>query len=150
MSTSEERALNDLKVDFIHQQIAGTDKDALEYVQLLSFCARIADDVADEPTSVSADALLAIIEILFIRIPVNKFFCKHRDFLLSQHVVMWNAWEASNILEKGDHTDQIYAHVLRDYFNEIAPLVALLTQGHDKMKEVNSLIRSLFKKELGE
>jgi hypothetical protein len=63
---------------------------------------------------------------------------------------MWNAWEASNILFTGDETDKIYAHVLRDYINELLPLVALLTQGHDKMKEVNGLIRSLFKKELGE
>jgi hypothetical protein len=63
---------------------------------------------------------------------------------------MWNAWEASNILDKGDEVDKIYAHVLRDQVNEILPLIALLTQGHDKMKEINGLIRTLFKKQLGE
>ncbi len=54
------------------------------------------------------------------------------------------------MLDSGDATDKIYAHVLRDYVNELLPLVALLTQGYDKMKEINGLIRSLFKKELGE
>ena len=63
---------------------------------------------------------------------------------------MWNAWEASNSLSTGDHLDKIYAHVLRDYINEILPLVGLLTQGHDKMKEINGAIRSLFKKQLGD
>jgi hypothetical protein len=63
---------------------------------------------------------------------------------------MWNAWEISNVLESGDSVDKIYAHVLRDYINEVLPLVALLTQGYFKMKEINVAVRSLFKKQLGE
>jgi hypothetical protein len=150
MSDSQERLLNDRKVDFINQQVAAEDKDALEYLQLLSRCARIVDDIFDEPETILPNDLLTTIEILFVRIPSNLFYIKHRDLLFSQHLTMWNAWEASNILFTGDETDKIYAHVLRDYINELLPLVALLTQGHDKMKEVNGLIRSLFKKELGE
>jgi hypothetical protein len=87
---------------------------------------------------------------LFVRLPSNSFYIQHQQALHSQHITIWNTWEASNVLAEGDQTDKIYAHVLRDYVNELLPLVALLTQGHDKMKEVNGLIRSLFKKELGE
>jgi hypothetical protein len=150
MSTLIERKKNESKVNLISKLAAGEDQDAFEYLMLLSSWARITDDVFDEFENITQNKVLTAIEILFIRIPSNLFFKKHRDILFSQHVSMWNAWEASNILERGDKTDQIYAHVLRDYINEILPLVALLTQGHTKMKQVNSTVRSLFKKELGE
>jgi len=150
MSTLAERDQNLLKVNLISKLAAGENQDALEYLTLLSSLSRITDDVFDEFENVTKNNVLTAIEILFIRMPANLFFKKHQDILFSQHVSMWNAWEASNILEKGDKTDQIYAHVLRDYINEILPLVALLTQGHTKMKQVNSTVRSLFKKELGE
>lgn len=150
MSTQTEREQNDLKVDFIISTVAGTNKDALEYLTFIAACSRIVDDVFDEFTFVKQNDLLTLIELLFIRIPANKFYRDNQDLLFAHHITMWNAWEASNMLSDGDKTDQIYAHVLRDYINEILPLVALITQGYNKMKEVNSLIRSLFKKELGE
>ena len=150
MSTVHERLLNDKKVDYAQNLAAGNDTDALSYLKLIAYCARLADDIADEPDSVSQVQLLGLVETLFIKLPSNSFYIKHNDKLLSQHITIWNTWEASNVLDSGDSTDKIYAHVLRDYVNELLPLVALLTQGHDKMKEVNGLIRSLFKKELGE
>lgn len=150
MSTQLERKENNLKVDFIIDTAAGADEDAFEYLTFLAACARIVDDLFDEFSNVKQNDLLNLIELLFVRIPANKFYRTNQNLLFGQHVTMWNAWEASNILAKGDATDQIYAHVLRDYINEVLPLVALITQGYNKMKEVNSLIRSLFKKELGE
>lgn len=150
MSTKQEREENENKANFIIEQAAGSNLDALEYLTLISASSRIADDVFDEFENVTRNNVLTVIEILSVRIPLNKFFRENQDLLLSQHISMWNAWEASNMLDKGDTTDKIYAHVLRDYLNEILPVVALITQGHNKMKEVNSMIRSLFKKELGE
>jgi hypothetical protein len=114
----------------------------------LSQALRTIDDIYDEFEIVTQNELLAVVEILFVRLPSNKFYQENRECLFSQHVSMWNAWEISNVLYLGDSLDKLYAHVLRDYVNEILPLVALITQGHVKMKEVNSLIRSLFKKEL--
>ena len=136
MSSAKEREENDLKVDFIIGQAAGTDENAVEYLTLLSQALRTIDDIYDE------------VEILFVRLPSNKFYQENRECLFSQHVSMWNAWEISNVLYSGDDLDKLYAHVLRDYVNEILPVVALITQGHAKMKEINSLIRPLFKKEL--
>jgi hypothetical protein len=148
MSSVEERKENNLKVDFIIDHAAGCDKDAIEYLTLLAQAVRIIDDVYDEVETVTQDQLLTVIEVLFIRIPSNKFYREHQDLLFSQHISMWNAWEISNVLYLGDNLDKLYAHVLRDYINEILPVVALITQGHAKMKEINSLIRPLFKKEL--
>ena len=148
MSSTEERKENDLKVDFIIGQAAGTDENAVEYLTLLSQALRTIDDIYDEYEIVTQNELLAVVEILFVRLPSNKFYQENRECLFSQHVSMWNAWEISNVLYSGDDLDKIYAHVLRDYVNEILPVVALITQGHAKMKEINSLIRPLFKKEL--
>ena len=148
MSSTEERKENDLKVDFIIGQAAGTDKNAVEYLTLLSQALRTIDDIYDEYEIVTQNELLAVVEILFVRLPSNKFYQENRECLFSQHVSMWNAWEISNVLYRGDDLDKIYAHVLRDYVNEILPVVALIKQGHAKMKEINSLIRPLFKKEL--
>ena len=82
--------------------------------------------------------------------PYNPFFQKHRDTLQSQHVSMYNAWMAANKWADGDETDQIYSHVWRDSIHEVIPLVALLTQGPDKMENVSLKVRTLFKKKLGE
>jgi hypothetical protein len=150
MSTLQERFQNDQKVEFIAKEVAGENIAAFEYVMLLAAAVRIIDDIFDEFNSVSESTCRSVVEILFIKIPANKFYRKHQDLLFSHHISMWNAWEASNVLNEGDPVDKIYAHVLRDYVNEILPLVALLTQGHDKMKEINGLIRTLFKKQLGE
>ena len=150
MSDNQQRQENNSKVAFVISVAAGENKDAAEYLSLLSKTARIADDIFDQDQALTQNDLLFLVEALFIRIPSNKFYKQNQEALLSQHITIWNAWEISNVLANGDNTDQIYAHVLRDYINECLPLVALLTQGHDKMKEVNGLIRSLFKKELGE
>ena len=150
MSTPQEREVNDKKVQFIISEAAGNDVNAIEYLALLAAWARITDDIYDEYENISRDNVLAAIEISFLRIPNNKFFKQHQEALGSQHISLWNAWEASNVLGNGDDTDKIYAHVLRDYINEILPVVACLTQGHSKMKEVNMMIRQLFKKELGD
>ena len=150
MSDFAQRQENDRKVNFMIDEVCGADADAKEYLILLAGLARIVDDISDDFEMLSQNTILAAVEILFIRIPSNSFYKKNQDILFSQHLSMWNAWEASNVLDAGDVVDKIYAHVLRDYINELYPVVALLTQGHDKMKETNGSIRSLFKKNLGE
>lgn len=150
MSDSQERKELESKVSFVIQEAAGDNQAASEYLQMLSFCGRIVDDIFDEDAELNQENLLTLAEILFVRLPSNSFYKEHQNFLFSQHVVMWNAWDISNVLDKGSPTEKIYAHVLRDYINEVLPLVALLTQGHNKMKDINGLVRKLFQKELGD
>lgn len=150
MSSPQEREELDKKVDFIIKEAAGENPAASEYLYMLSTCSRIVDDIFDQDVEVTRQNLLTLTEILFVRIPSNTFYRAHQDFLFSQHVVMWNAWDISNVLIDGNQIDKIYAHVLRDYIHEILPLVALLTQGHNKMKNISSLVRTLFHKELGD
>jgi hypothetical protein len=150
MSSPQEREELDKKIDFIIKEAAGENPAASEYLYMLSTCSRIVDDIFDQDIEVTRQNLLTLTEVLFVRIPSNTFYREHQDFLFSQHVVMWNAWDISNVLIDGNQTDKIYAHVLRDYIHEILPLVALLTQGHNKMKDISSLVRTLFHKELGD
>jgi len=113
-------------------------------------CSRCLDDIFDADHPVSREELLEVFEYLLIKIPTNPFFTEYRETLLSQHVSMYNAWIAANEWDKGDETDKIYAHVWRDTHHELVPIVALLTQGHEKMKEISDLIRKTFKKKLGD
>ena len=48
MSTPKEREENSLKADFIIKKAAGGNESAEEYLQMLSTCSRIVDDIFDE------------------------------------------------------------------------------------------------------
>ena len=88
--------------------------------------------------------------VIVLKIPTNAFYIRHQDVLMSQHLSMWNAWMASNKWENGDDTEKVYSHVWRYTVHEIFPVIALLTQGFDKMQIVSQEVRQLFKTNLGE
>tara|TARA_R100001082_G_scaffold97866_1_gene65877 strand:- start:1764 stop:2216 length:453 start_codon:yes stop_codon:yes gene_type:complete len=150
MTTLKERKDLGKKTLEIISSAAGTDGFALDYLWMWARCSRCLDDIFDDDHPVSREELLEVFEYLLIKIPTNPFFTEYRETLLSQHVSMYNAWMAANEWDKGDKTDRIYAHVWRDTHHELVPIVALLTQGHEKMKEISDLIRKTFKKDLGD
>ena len=150
MSTPEERATDRPKGIYIIQEAAGEDKDAEEYLHMLMYVLRRYDDIYDKDNFVSREEVLEVIETLFLKIPTNAFYIRHQDVLMSQHLSMWNAWMASNKWENGDDTEKVYSHVWRYTVHEIFPVIALLTQGFDKMQIVSQEVRQLFKTNLGE
>jgi len=150
MTNAKEREVIDDKSFDVIQKAAGKDKQAAEYLWMIARITRVMDDVYDQDQEVTREDLLEVFDYLFIKLPTNKFFNMHRSTLLSQHISMWNAWMAANRREKGDDTDQIYAHVWRDTHHEVVPIVALLTQGHKQMYIVSEYIRRIFKNKLGE
>ena len=150
MTTQEERSAYEEATHAIIKEAAGKNMAAAHYLWNLACISRTIDDIYDQDQEVTREQMLEAIEYLLIEMPFNPFFVQHRDTLQSQHVSMYNAWMAANLWERGDETEQIYAHVWRDLFQEILPLVALLTQGTKKMNEVSLKVRQLFKKQLGE
>ncbi len=150
MSTKEEREVLDKKAAKMIELASGNNTDAAQYLYMLSRITRVLDDVFDNDQVITREEHLEVLEYLFVRLPTNPFFIRHQDVLLSQHLSMFNAWMAANIAEKGDDTDQIYAHVWRDTIHEIIPIIALLTQGYDAMPPISLEVRKLFKKQLGE
>lgn len=99
MSDFSQRQENDRKVSFMIDEVCENDAEAKEYLTLMAGLARAVDDIADNFEMLSHNTILAVVEILFIRIPSNSFYKKNQDILFSQHLSMWNAWEASNVLE---------------------------------------------------
>ena len=150
MTTLEERkVLGKATIDII-SEAAGEDGFALEYLWMWARMSRTLDDIFDDDQVVTREELLEVFEYMFVKMPTNPFFNEYKDVLTSQHVSMYNAWMAANAWEQGDEVDQIYAHVWRDAHHEVVPIVALLTQGYEKMKEISDLIRKTFKKKLGD
>jgi|TARA_R100001082_G_scaffold62913_1_gene35276 hypothetical protein len=150
MTTQQEREIFSERTEEIIREAAGKNKFAYQYLNKLMNITRIIDDMYDNDQTVTASDILGSLEFIVLELPYNPFFMKHRDSLTSQHVSMYNAWMAANIWGQGDETDKIYAHVWRDTHHEVVPLVALLTQGPEKMRYVSMKIRQLFKKHLGE
>ena len=150
MTTKKEREIIEEKSNKIIELAAGGDTNAAQYLWMLARITRVLDDVFDNDQVITREEHLEVLEYLFVRLPTNPFFIRHQDVLLSQHLSMFNAWMAANVAEKGDGTDQIYAHVWRDTLHEVVPIVALLTQGYDAMPPISQEIRTLFKKQLGE
>ena len=150
MTTQQEREVIEKKSNKIIELASGGDEHATQYLWMLARITRVLDDVFDNDQVITREEHLEVLEYLFVRLPTNPFFIRHQDVLLSQHLSMFNAWMAANVAEKGDDTDQIYAHVWRDTLHEVIPIVALLTQGYDAMPPISQEVRKLFKKQLGE
>ena len=150
MSTQKERETMRHIANSIIDEASKGDVFAKGYLLMISRITRLIDDIYDQDTEVSRENLLEVLQYLFIELPVNPFFNEYRDMLLSQHVSMYNAWQAANVYEKGDEVDRVYAHVWRDTCNEIVPIVALLIGGYEHMVAMSFKTRQLFKKQLGE
>jgi hypothetical protein len=150
MTTPKEREQNQPAASKILDAAAGKNQSAREYLSMIAESARLLDDIYDGDYPITKKNLLEVLEILAIRIPTNKFYRQHQDFLLSQHLSMYNAWNASNEAEKGDELSKIYAHVWRDSIEELIPVVALLCKGPAHMKHISSIMRKVFMKQLGD
>ena len=150
MTTQKERDYYTELTKEIIKDAAGKNKFAYDYLWKLMCISRTVDDIYDLDQKITRNQLLEAIGYLLFEMPYNPFFMKHRETLSSQHVSMHNAWMAANLWQDGDEVDKIYAHVWRDTHHEVVPLVALLTQGPEKMREVSFKIRQMFKKKLGE
>ncbi len=150
MSTPEEREVDLKKATYIIKESCGGDTNAEEYLWMLADVWRTLDDIYDQDEVVTREHMLGALEILFLKIPTNMFYIRNQDIILSQHLSMWNAWIASNKWEDGDTTEKIYSHVWRYTIHEVVPIVALITQGYEKMNIISDKIRKLFKTKLGE
>ena len=146
MSTEKEREINKKTLLPFIKEVVGDNLAAQEYLYSLAKAMRIIDDIYDQDYPVSKNQLIETIKTFILTIPMNSFYRKHQDLLLSHHITMWNTWSISNDLYKQGELDKVYAHVIRDYCYEIFVLVALLTQGEKHMNKINKLIRNVIKK----
>lgn len=140
-TTSQRQVIHDKTSDMI-RKAAGDDTDAFDYLATIFFTTRVIDDVVDNDKEIKHDTYFQALEQLVVNLHLNKFFRKNYDMLVSQHVTIWNTWLAANKYEVEGHTiDKLHARTWRLYVNELLPLVAYLTQGFKKMKELDNDVR---------
>ena len=142
MTTDAQREVIHNKTAAMMNKAAGNDMDAFEYLATIFFATRVIDDVVDNDKEIKHETYFTAMEALFVNLHMNKFFRDNYDMLVSQHITIWNTWLAANKYEiEGEDIDKVHARVWRLYIDELLPLVAYLTQGYDKMKELDNDIR---------
>ena len=124
------------------------NKDAEAYLRLIAYSARVIDDLVDRDVPVSNEQICKAFFSLTCSLYQNAFFKKHFNQLTATWTVAFNAWMDSNAWSKGSELEKTYAHVLRDYVNELCPLVAFLTGDYEAMRDVSLKIRTSFIKEV--
>lgn len=149
VSTLAERKVNDRVIAEVVSKVAGKDAEARQFLMTVAQVARVVDDVcdADNPHLTRAQMVDAFFRLLTL--PLNEFYRQHMHTLTVQLALAFNAWQDANVMqESGVALERLYAHVLRDYVNEICQAVALLTGGEEHMRRVSPEIRRVFLKEL--
>ena len=123
---------------------AGDNKDAFNYLIQQGYCTRIIDNLYDQDYPPTNEELMDAFKLLASVIPSNPFYQEHIKTLQPVATMAWEAWEQSNRLSKLTCTDRVYAHVIRDQILHMNELVALLTQGYEKMVEVRKGLEHSF------
>ena len=123
MTTPTQREVIHNKTADMITRAAGDNNDAFDYLAFIFQATRVIDDVVDNDKEISHKSYFTCMENLFVRLHTNKFFA------------------ANHAEEKGELIDKVHARTWRLYIDELLPLVALLTQGYDKMKELDNDIR---------
>tara|TARA_R100001510_G_scaffold3185_1_gene2515 strand:+ start:84 stop:587 length:504 start_codon:yes stop_codon:yes gene_type:complete len=123
---------------------AGDNKHAFDYLIQQGYCIRIFDNLYDQDYPPTREELLDVTRLLFSVMPSNPFYQEHIKTLQPIATMAWESWEQANKLCELSCTDRIYAHVFRDQFNQMNEIVALLTQGYEKMLEVKQGLEHTF------
>ena len=71
MTTPKERLDNNVVAEKLARMCAGDNQDALDYLYMISSITRVIDDIYDQDQVVNRDTLLSILEMLFIKLPIN-------------------------------------------------------------------------------
>jgi hypothetical protein len=147
MSTDIEREDIGKNLGVIIPMCCNGNKDAEEYLRMVCFSVRIMDDAIDKDREIKEEDLYESYFYLFSGLASNLFYLQNIQALASVQTVAFNAWMDATEWEKGNNEQRRYASVIRDYINEICPLVAHLTGGYKLMREVSLVIRESFMKE---
>lgn len=149
MSTPAERTANNAALTDVINLAAKRDGEAAQYLAQMAYAARILDDLYDGDRPVDQSQLVRLSQILLVEIHRQPFFARHRDYLTACHQIALNAWfDANEMATAPERIKQLYAHVLRDTINELAPAVAYLVGGWDHARAVSRVMREKFMKEL--
>lgn len=149
MGTIEERKANDVSMNEMAKICAKGNKDAESYLLSLSYAMRIFDDLIDKDYPVSDKQICRAFFILMAELWLNPFFRRHAYLLIPLHIASYNAFMESNLWAKSeDKLKKIYAHVMKDFVDEIFGMVAFLAGGYNHMREMSLKTKEIFLEEI--
>lgn len=145
MGTIDERKMNDDLVDTLVELSSNGNKEAKNYLSLFAYVIRVFDDLIDKDYPVSDAQICRAFFILMAELWMNPFFLRNHRLLIPLHIASVNAFMDSNVwLQDKDELKKMYAHVIKDFVNEILGMVAFLTGGYNHMRNVSLKMRELF------
>ena len=151
MGTVEERKRNDELVDKLVEMASNGNGDAKRYLSLFAYTVRVFDDLIDKDYPVTDKQICRSFFILMAELWLNPFFIRNHKILISLHIVAVNAFLDSNIwMEDDEVLKRIYAHVMKDFVNEILVMVSFLTGGYKNMRRFSLEMRDLCKEDIEE
>lgn len=145
MGTVNERKINDIFVRTTIDLCANGDSDAKNYLLSIGYVSRVFDDLIDKDHPVADEQICRAFFILLAELWLNPFFVKNSQLLIPLHIASYNSFVDSNTWSKSDdRLKQIYAHVMKDFANEILGTVAFLTGGFCAMEKASIMVKELF------
>lgn len=124
-------------------------EEAYQYLVLISKLFRIWDDLWDGDRKVSKEDADDVFKKLTFDLSKNSFFAKNRAVLEAFIFLAWNAWQDSNEWKGSEDTVKgVCAWFIRDFCNEVVPLVAWLAGGTNHARTVSLKCREFYLKHL--
>ncbi len=109
---------------------------------------RVFDDLIDKDYVVSPEQICRAFFELLGGLWLNPFFIQNAQTLIPLHIASYNAFMDSNAWEDKDRLRRLYAHVMKDYINELMGLVAFLTGGYSHMRQCSLKVKEVFLEEV--
>jgi len=126
-------------------------QDAYAVLVMLSHIFRSWDNVWDGDQPVTREILNDVLSDLAFELSHNAFWQQHEAVLQAQIFIAWNAWMDANTWQQDGTTAQRYcAFFIRDYCNELVPLVAWLCGGKAHARTISLKVRERYVAELME
>ena len=131
------------------KEVSVGNNDAFDYLLIMSKVFRSWDDLYDEDRLVTKETANECFSALSFDLSRNKFFVENRQALEAFVFIAWNAWMDSNEWKANvDKMKGLCAWFIRDWCNEIMPLVAWLVGGAEHARAISLKCREMYLKEL--
>ncbi|WP_203234813.1 hypothetical protein [Modicisalibacter coralii] len=124
------------------------DRDAVEFIGIISDIAHVWDDLIDRDHPVDDETIDRVFSNMLIDLPRNAFYVKHFDRL---HAILTTAianWQAANKMEReGDDYERSIAFILRSSYVDLVTQSAYLLGGAAWARQVAEEIRLMTHRE---
>lgn len=124
---------------------ANGNVDAYNFLLKMASIFRLWDDCVDGDKRIDPVMSDDVFSALSFEFNQNMFYRRFQDELSSFIFVAWNAWKDSNEWRESEKTSKIQgicAWFIRDFCNEIVPLVAFFTGGKDHARSFSLSYRA--------